>query len=335
MRKIISFTTIVALAFVLVTPANAVIKKVAQTGLQFLKIDMSARSAAMGGAFIMVGDDANAMFYNSAGIAKVQSGVDAFATQTQWIADISYSAAGLVYSLGNLGSVGVNVISANYGDIVGTKVAPEGYVKTGDLNVGALSVGAVYARQFTNKFALGGQVRYAYQHLGNSDIPIIAGEAAVETVENEVSGLAFEVGTMFYPGLINSLRLGMSIKNFSPQFKYQEEAFQLPLTFTIGVAVDVLDILGAGGGIHSLLVAIDALHPRDYTERIHLGAEYWFMNTLALRGGYKTNYDEEDLCLGFGLKREIMGGVALKIDYAYTSFGRFKNVNRFTLGVSF
>ena len=286
MKRIISYAAIVMLALVFAAPAQAIIKKTAQTGLQFLKADMSARSAA-----------------------------------------------GLVYSLGQLGTVGVNVISADYGDdIIGTEVTADGYKETGSLDVSALSVGAVYARRLTDKFILGGQVRYAYQHLGSSTIPT-ATAGVNEEIENKVTGLAYEIGTIFYPGLFNSLRLGMGVKNFSPQFKYQDEAFQLPLTFVMGFAVDVFDVLGMGGS-NSLLVALDAIHPRDYTERIHLGAEFLFLDMVALRGGYKFNYDIESFSLGGGVKLAL-GGFALKVDAAYSIIEDFDNVMRFTVGASF
>ncbi len=334
MKKTLSLLTIVLLSLVLVMPANAAVKKVAQTGLQFLKIDMSARSAGMGNAFIMVGDDANAMFYNPAGTAKHKSGFDAFVTSTQWVADISYTAAGILFGMGELGTVGVNFVTADYGDIQGTVVSSveAGYITTGMLDVGAYAVGATYSRQLTDKFLMGGQIRYATQHLGSSTLPEV-GDTTYYDVENEVSGLAYEAGTIFYPGLYNSLRIGMSIKNFSPQFKYQEEAFQLPIAFVMGAAVDVFEILGMGGS-NTLLVAFDALHPRDYTERIHLGAEFGFLDMAFLRGGYKTNYDVESFSLGGGLKL-AMSGFGLKIDVAYSDADVFGSVMRFTIGASF
>ncbi len=125
----------------------------------------------------------------------------------------------------------------------------------------------------------------------------------------------------------------MSVRNFSPQIKFQEEAFELPLTFRIGVAMDLFDFVG-GLSNQSLVLGIDALHPRDYSERIHVGAEYMYSDLIALRAGYKFNYDEEGLNLGFGLKYGI-GGVNVKFDYSYTSFGIFDGVNRFTIGGTF
>lgn len=322
---------VIALTFLIldVNPAQAVIKKVAQTGLQFLKIDMSARAAAMGGAFTMPGRGASAVMYNPAGLAEMNSNFDFFITRTNWISETSLNGGALAKNLGNWGNIGIDYISMDYGELIGTQVASnsKGFVETGNVNVGAYAVGLGYARQFTDKYFLGAHIKYASQHLGSNVL-----KPGEDAKKNQVSGIAYDIGTIFYPGF-KSFRLGMSVRDFSPQLKYEETPFQLPLTFRIGVAMDVLDLLGNIPN-NSLLISIDALHPRDYTERVHIGGEYTFSNILALRAGYKTNYDEEGLSLGFGLNWEI-AGINLKIDYAYTDFGVFQNVNRFSIGGSF
>ena len=348
MKKLISWVAIVVLSLVLVTPTHAqVMKKTGQTGFQFLKADMSARSAGMGGAFVMVADDATAMFHNPAGLAYVSSGIDAFGTMTQWIADINYSAAGVAIGLGNLGTIGLNFMTVNYGDIIGTRlpyptesqdIIDRGFVETGMLDVGALAAGVGYARRLTTKFIVGGQIRYANQDLDESrfanlgvDLDEIA-EDSTYTKKNAVSGLTYEFGTIFYPGLWSSLRVGMDIKNFSQQFEYSEEPFQLPLLFTMGFAVDLFEVMGMDGG-NSLLLAVDALHPRDFTERIHVGAEFTFMDLASVRAGYKFNYDIESLSLGAGLNLPL-GGMRVKVDAAYSLMEYFEDVIRFTVGFS-
>ncbi len=329
MKKLIVLLTVVFLSAVLVMPVHAVIKKVAQTGFQFLKLDVGARAAAMGGAFMMVGNDANAMFYNPAGLAKMTSSFDFMAAQTKWVADITYNAGGIVKNFGNWGTVGLNYLAADYGGgFVGTQVSSslQGYVETGSLDVSAYAMGLTYARPLTDKFSIGATVKYVSQQLGQS--VITAGSSAVE---NKVSGVAYDIGTIFYPGF-KSFRLGMSIRNFSAQMKYQQEGFQLPLTFTIGLAMDVMDLLGEHK--NPLVLAVDAIHPRDYTERIHVGGEYWFMNMIAIRAGYKFNYDVEGLTAGIGAKYAV-AGVNLKFDYSYSDFGSFDAVNRFCVGIGF
>jgi hypothetical protein len=65
-----------------------------------------------------------------------------------------------------------------------------------------------------------------------------------------------------------------------------------------------------------------------------MGAEYVFMDMLALRAGYKTNYDNEGFTFGAGLFYEV-SGVNIKIDYSYGAMEFFDAVNRFTVGFSF
>ncbi len=330
MKIIIKPLTILVLPFFLLSSAKGEdLKKVAQTGLQFLKVDMLASAAAMGGAFTMAGTGANAMFYNPAGMSGTESGFDLVTSNTSWIADINYIAAGIARSFGNLGTVGVSFVTSDYGDIQGTRLdasTADGYVETDIGNVNSQAIGISYARILTDKFRVGGQVKFASQALGANLMP------EGETKNNEVSGLAYDFGTIFYPGL-KSLAFGMSIRNFSPQFKYEEEAFELPLTFNIGTSVNLFDFVN-GPSSSALLIAVDAVHPRDYSERVHVGAEYLFADLLAVRAGYKTNYDEEALSMGFGVKYAV-GGIGLRIDYSYSQLGAFDGVSRITIGGSF
>ena len=328
MKRLTLIITVIVLCIALIMPAHAVMKKLAQTGLQFLKIDMSPRAAAMGGSYMMVGVDATALFYNPAGIVYSDNSLDFFASQTEWAANISYMASALTKSIGNLGTFGVSVTYADYGDdIEGTIKTSDtkGFENTGSVDVGAYAIGVGYGRQLTNKFSIGGQIKYVAQKLGNS-----LQETGIEE-ENKVNGLAYDFGTIFYPGF-KSLRIGMVIRNYSAQLRYEEEDFQLPLTFSVGAAMDVLDLLGEHE--NALLLSIDAAHPRDFTERLNMGGEFLFMDMIALRAGYKYNYDEEGLTLGAGLNYTL-SGLNVKIDYAYSPLSDFDTVNRFSIGIGF
>ncbi len=326
MKKIFCLFIFLSMGLLCLSPAFA-IDKTAQTGLQFLKIDVGARAAAMGGSYAMVGNDATAMFYNPAGLAYMEKDYSVFFGRTQWLADITYNAGGVAKSFGNFGVFGLSVIASDYGDMVGTMYAAteQGYTVTGSLNVGAYAVGLSYAKSLTNKFSIGGQVKYCAQQLGSNLM------SDGTTMENDVNGFAYDFGTMFYPGF-KSFRLGMFIRNFSPEFKYVEEGFELPLTFVLGFAMDILDFWGEHS--NPLLISVDAIHPRDYSERIHVGAEYLFMNMFALRAGYKFNYDVEGLSAGLGFKADV-GGFAVDLGYAYSDTEFFDAVNRISVGFSF
>ena len=222
---------ILILLLCLVTPAEAQKKKLAQTGFQFLKIGLSARAEAMGGAYSMVGDGADAMFYNPAGMARMDSKIQMVAHRVQWIADINYTALGTAYKASH-GIFAVNFGAIDYGELIGTQVAgnEKGFTETGNIDVGAYFVGLAYSKQLTNKFFIGSQIKYVSEHLGSSIISP-AGTSSL-AVDNKANAVNFTFGTIYYTGL-RSLRLGIYIRNFSPEIEYQKIGFQLPLTFHI------------------------------------------------------------------------------------------------------
>ena len=111
-------------------------EKLAQTGLQILDIGMSARAEAMGGAFVIAGAGADALFYNPAGTAQGTATVDLTANRVQWFADMQYNAFAVAFRpwSGDYGVFGLSFVNADYGDFYGTRVAagtPAGYEDTG------------------------------------------------------------------------------------------------------------------------------------------------------------------------------------------------------------
>jgi hypothetical protein len=93
------------------------VTKVGTTAARFLLIDASLRASAMGSAFVSVANDASAMYWNPAGITKVQN-FDATFINSNWIADLSYNYAGAVLGLGDFGALGVNATFLTMGQIV-------------------------------------------------------------------------------------------------------------------------------------------------------------------------------------------------------------------------
>ena len=128
----------------------------------------------------------------------------------------------------------------------------------------------------------------------------------------------------------------MSVTNFSKEVKYEEEGFQLPLLFTIGISANLFDFFEMPGPDQSLLLSVDATHPRSHPEQIKVGAEYQFMKILSLRGGYVSGNDENDFTFGVGITSTSLGisPVNFDVDYSYTPFGVFNNVQRFTARIS-
>ena len=309
--------------------------KVAQAGMTFLKIGGGARAAAMGESFVSMPGDINSIFYNPAGLAHIE-GRELMFSYTDWIADITHNAIAGAWNFQNIGTFAFSFIFMDYGEPIRVTQRADnevGYIGGNryggpTFSPAEFAGGIAYSRKFTNKFSMGGHIKYVYQSLGHSNII----KDGVEKVKkNEISGIALDFGTVYYTG-IRDLRLGFSITNFSRDYQYEKESFQLPLTMRIGLAMTVWRLED-----QNLSLSVDALHPRDYAEQINFGGEYWYKDFLALRAGYKFNYDEQGLTLGVGFNYQISKNLGrLVFDYAYTSFGELLgSVNSFNIGFEF
>ncbi len=339
-RQIIVFI-MAFLMLLMTTQSSYAIKKLAQAGMPFLTLDVGGRSAAMGNAYVAVGNDATAMFSNLAGLAMIDDGVEIMINQTNWIVDTKHYATGIAYGMGKYGTVGASLVYMDYGTFTETwpyegsnpELINKGYEMGRDFEIGEYAIGLSYARRISDRFSIGGQVKYVKQDLFESLIfHEIQGQQ--KTVQNEEGIIALDFGTLYYTGF-KDLRFGMSVRNFSQQGRYVVERFELPLSFKIGIAMDVMTLFNTSATDQKLTVAIDAWHSRDYTERIHTGVEYELMDMIALRGGYKFNYDEEGLAAGVGLKKAF-GDFSLRFDYSYSDFGQFFDaVHRLSWSISY
>lgn len=335
----IFFVTFVSLNFVQGQFVSNV-SKVATTAAPFLEIEVGARALGMGGAFVAIANDATAIYWNPAGISRL-SKIEATLIHTNWLVGTNFDFVGVVIPMGYLGSIAVNVISFSTDEMeVRTVQNPEG---TGEkFSYGDLSAGLSYAKNLTDRFSIGVNVKYISQRIWHM----------------KAKGYALDIGTLFRTRF-NGMMIGMSISNFGPSMKMegkdvfvnydeapqfggsndqipafkQTDKFPLPLLFRVGVAMDILK-----SNRNQLTIAVDAAHPNNNTEYINLGMEYIFRNQVALRVGYKNLFTldtEEGFTAGVGTKLKLAGGVALKIDYAYQGFGRLENAQRFSLGFEF
>jgi len=306
------------------------VKKVAQAGMKWLSIPVGARGSAMGGAFTAVANDASAIFWNPAGIAFTEGG-HVFFSQTRWIGDIMVNNGAVSYNAGKYGVFGVSIAAVDWGTFHGTRrtVTGAGYEETGTFSPEDWAAGLAYAMRVSDKFSFGGHIKYIHEHLGeayegNMDDPT--------KYVGEMNLFAFDFGTLYYTGF-KDLRFGMTLLNFSQERNYRAEFFPLPLTFKFGMAMDITQ-LWMEQSANKFTLSVDALHPRDYSERLHFGFEYSFKDMVFLRGGYKTNYDEEDFSFGGGLRLTV-NNVLLGFDYSYIKFEHFDAVQMFSFDFKF
>lgn len=309
-------------------------EKRAQTGMKFTSLSVSPRAAALGNAVTSLELGPSSVFYNPAGISRIDGFGGLHLGQTQWIADITHSTAGLSLAPANgqYGVVGLSVRSVDYGDFERTRRADNnaGYEEIGSYSPSGLELGLTYARSVTDRFSVGGSVKYVQQDLGTGSISMQNG--SLESRSFEATTAAFDFGVMYDPGF-ESLRFAMSARNFSPALSVIEQNFELPLTLNVGISMDVLDMTAMGEN-HSLLLTVDSAHPRDYSETFSVGGEYSFMEILFLRGGITRPSDEGGFNVGGGLHYDF-NGFSARADYTYSDMGIFGDVNRIGVTLGF
>ena len=307
--------------------------KLAQTGFQFLSVVSDARGAALAGAMTTVPYGSGSLFFNPAGMAEMTAAVDIIASQNTWFADINHTTLSIAFNPGNnkYGVFGFTAQSVNYGDIRGTMKWQQdpGWVETGVITPSAISLGAGYATQLSDKFSIGGQIKYAAQQLGKGVVEIHPVKPnlsdSLDVRKFTTNAYAFDFGTLFKTG-VKGISFGMSVRNFSNEISYIDENFQLPLTFAMGLSMDLVNLVPKFDSAHSLMLSVDAVHPRSYPEYLNVGLEYELLDMLYLRYGFLHNRDERSSSFGFGVSRFGLG-----IDYAYIPFGILDEVQMITV----
>jgi hypothetical protein len=313
-------------------------KKLAQTGFQFLSVGTNARASAIAEAYTTYEGSSASLFHNPAGLARMTTMFDFVVNQMNWIADIKYYSASAAFNWqgGKYGVIGFTFLYVDYGKFEWTIVdptSPKGYqdVDAGWAMPNAFSIGLGYAKELSDKFSVGGQIKYVRQKLGTSYVPVYTGNKLTGQEEKDyaLGVVAFDFGTLYKTGF-KSLAFGMSIRNFAEEVKYEKESFQLPLTFRIGIGMNVMDFFPQWSESNALNITIDAVHPRSFPEYVAFGGEYVFKNILYLRAGYVTNQDDYSYSFGAGVR-----SFGFAFDYSYTPFSTFQDVNRFTIKFAF
>lgn len=314
MRSAFVVAVLVLLSLPLSADAAQVFEKVGTLGGQSLKIGVGARAAGMGEAYVAIADDATAVYWNPAGIARL-SGQSISINHTAWPANVLFDQAAYVFSVKWIpGMLGVNVRALTMSrDVVRTTYLPEGTGETFD--AGEWAYGVTYARALTDKFSAGFSINYV--QTGLADV--------------KGSSTTFDFGTLYDVGILGA-KIGMAIQNVGSDMTFIDEKVKMPVFFRVGGSFDVLQM-----GENKLITAAEFTHPPDNSEKLNLGAEYAFHDYLFLRGGYKMNYDTEGLTAGFGVKfpLTLVKSSVARLDYAYQDMNYLSAAHRVSLNVSF
>jgi len=294
--------------------AADIFQKVGTFDGQFLKIGVGARAEAMGGAFVGVADDATALFWNAAGIARIDPDKSEFSfNHAVWPAGLQFTQAGYVFHIKRFpGAFGLNFRSLYMDPIIETTAfQPNGTGNTFD--AGFMSAGLTYARSFTDKFSAGGTINFIHEGLA---------DFSQQTYSADI-GTLYDVGAL-------GMRIGMAISNVGSQVTFIQKNARIPAIFRVGTSLNLMQT-----GDQKLLGSFEFSHPPDNAERLNVGAEYSFQKFVFLRGGYNINYDSDGAAAGVGFHIPVSVAGQADVDYAYTDMKDLGAAHRFSIRVLF
>lgn len=297
----------------------------------------------MGDAYSVLASGAEAVFWNPAGVALADKR-EVSLTYLKWIFDTKQGAFSFATPVGSFGSVGIQLQYVDFGEIPeATWVSPF----KDDINFPGLTgntfhpfsylVGLTYASRITDKFSTGISAKYAHESLYSGQaVKAISSTGDTTMVNTWGNGLIFDFGLNYNTGF-RSIRFAASMQNFGANVRFASEGEPVPMALRVGIAADLVgtDALLMSSEDSRMGVAFDLFQPNDYAQQAHLGVEYVYGGTVALRAGYKFNYDADGLTAGIGLQQTLLD-MRFAFDYSFGALNyNLGNVHRISLGVGF
>ncbi|MBI3012367.1 MAG: PorV/PorQ family protein [Elusimicrobia bacterium] len=275
---------------------------------QFLKLPVGARAIGMGEAYTAVADDANAIFYNVAGLARLdkKSGEYMF---SKYVEETSYHWVGYAMPISeSLGSAGIGFQYFSAGDLDETNLTAN---KVGTFSPSDLAINLSYAKKW-KEFPLGATLKII-----NSKI------------KESATTVAIDLGAQ-HMGLMNGkVDVGFAIQNLGGGLKFESESSKLPLLIKLGSAYKASE---------NWVAALDLIFPEDNSAQLALGTDYKYQvqegMTLSGRLGYNSRsrkvegFNGVTIGLGFGFQMATL-------DYAWMPLGDLGSTHRVSVGVKF
>jgi hypothetical protein len=290
-----------ALALALASPAGAA-EGPGTTALPVLQVPLTARAAGMGTAFAAVATDSSALFYNPAGLARLNahelgfsfvSGVGETTMQ-----NFAYGGPTPLTGVSGNGytSVGASLLYSRSGTIEVNRLRADGSLGSSEsLNAGQdlILSGAYAERVGYNSFELKDGSYQVDHYLG------LGGKYARSTLVQTYTASAFaaDIGYLAHCQEART-SFGASVMNLGGKLRYSQEADPLPTIGRAGVAWH-----GGTPSVHNFIVAGDVEYLlQEKSLRGNAGLEYFWVKTYGARLGYQFNRDEAGLTTGFGLR---------------------------------
>ena len=332
--------------------------RVGTRGANFLEIPVGARGQALGAAGTALITGAEALAWNVASAANVETFSVSFSYSELFSdADIDHLYGAAVFPLNDVSAIGVSIISLNSGDIIRTT---EDFPEGGDpqfgetFEWGGFSGMLSYSRTITDRLAVGGGVKFVSDGISGA----------------KAEWVGLDVGALFRTGLLGTT-LAASIQHIGGDSRFDGSAVEqivasttdafdtqdnvpvkfdtneitLPTAFRFSVVADVLGTpeawLQTAGTDNNLKLVVDIYDSIDTALQPSVGLEYNFRELVYGRLGKRWFNEENDdgfrdfgdgFALGAGVRIPLLER-ALSIDYAWTDMGLLDNIQ--TLSIQF
>ncbi|MDX1546024.1 MAG: PorV/PorQ family protein, partial [Rhodothermales bacterium] len=203
----------------------------------FLMIEPDSRAAGMGNTGVAIADNANAIFWNPAGLAS-QTGTEAALTHSNWLPEFN---AGLFYEylvakhhVPGWGTFGAHVTYLFLGEheYRDAQNNPLGEFRSYDV-----ALGASYGFNVTERFALGTGLRLIYSNLANVKVGAQDTNPGV-SAGFDLAGL-YRTAPFQLGNVATEWSLGFNLANMGPKIQYSdsEQSDPIPTNLRFGQAL--------------------------------------------------------------------------------------------------
>lgn len=276
----------------------------------YLDIGVGAKALAMGGAYTALSDDSHSVYWNPAGLARLEAR-EAAASHAELANSTRHDYIAYAHPTRHA------VFAAAFTYLSQSRLDGRDTVgrQTGAYDASDAAAALAIGRKFEMVDA-GVSVKYLRSHIASA----------------EAQGLAVDAGLKReLPVSSCKAVLGAALRNLGPGLKYADQRNDLPLRLALGAAY-----LFTRG--HALAVELQN-GPRGAGTEGGIGGEYKAHEGVFLRLGY-TSKGSATSGSGFDAARGLTLGIGLsrgrvRLDYAAQAAGELGNVHRFTLGTRF
>jgi len=290
----------------------------AQTTYDFLRIDMSARAAALGGSFVTNNDDVEVIFYNPAGMSFLENDPVTFSF-VKHLLDINLFSLAYSTEFDDIGRFGGAIKYINYGTF---DEADEFGNRTGEFGAGELAVLIGYTNEFSDNFYYGANAKVIYSSIA----------------DKSSSGIGVDFGVN-YELPEQKLNLAAAVLNLGAQISsYIDTKEDIPLDVIVGVSKRLENLpVRLSLDFHQLNKDRDEIY--QHFKGFTVGAEFYLSEVFILRFGYDNERRSE---MKIGSSSGIAGfngGLGVKVseyifNYGYSSLGSIGAMHRIGLSTS-